>query len=159
MMKRILFYSFALLAILPSLEQCITASKTGSSRPTHRAAASSKTNNNVVNGCGAVEQQQAGPTFGVVSRSTASLCVRGGDVIEVKTLDETQDIISKADGKLVVIDFTASWCGPCKLIAPIYKEFSDLEEFSGVAFLKVDVDENADTAKEYDVSAMPTFIF
>jgi len=61
----------------------------------------------------------------------------------------------------VVIDFTASWCGPCKLIAPFYAELSDSEEVKqlGVVFLKVDVDENADTAQEYNVSAMPTFIF
>jgi len=81
----------------------------------------------------------------------------------VKTLEEAQDIISKAssDGKLVVIDFTASWCGPCRLIAPFYAELSDSEDVInlGVVFLKVDVDENADTAQEYNVSAMPTFIF
>ena len=61
----------------------------------------------------------------------------------------------------MVIDFTASWCGPCKLIAPFYAELSDSEEVKqlGVVFLKVDVDENADTAQEYNVSAMPTFIF
>ena len=81
----------------------------------------------------------------------------------MKTLEEAQDIISKAssDGKLVVIDFTASWCGPCRLIAPFYAELSDSEDVInlGVVFLKVDVDENADTAQEYNVSAMPTFIF
>ena len=80
---------------------------------------------------------------------------------QVKSLEETQEILSKAEEKLVVIDFTASWCGPCKLIAPIYKELSDLEEIKrwGVIFLKVDVDENEDTAKVYDVKAMPTFLF
>jgi thioredoxin 1 len=82
---------------------------------------------------------------------------------QVKTLDEAKDIISKAteEGKLVVIDFTATWCGPCKMIAPVYEELSDSEEMKklGVVFLKVDVDENQDTAAEYNVSAMPTFIF
>jgi thioredoxin 1 len=45
----------------------------------------------------------------------------------------------------------------CKAIAPLYKELS--EEFEDVVFLKVDVDENPDTAAKYSVSAMPTFVF
>jgi len=53
--------------------------------------------------------------------------------------------------------FFYSWCGPCKAIAPLYKELSD--EFDDVVFLKVDVDENPETAGKYSVSAMPTFVF
>lgn len=40
-----------------------------------------------------------------------------------------------------------------------YHEFSELDEYSGIVFLKIDVDENPDTAAKYGVSAMPTFIF
>jgi thioredoxin 1 len=50
-----------------------------------------------------------------------------------------------------------SWCGPCKLIAPLYAELS--EEFGDVIFVKVDVDENPELAAKYSVSAMPTFVF
>jgi thioredoxin 1 len=50
-----------------------------------------------------------------------------------------------------------SWCGPCKMIAPLYAELS--EEYDNVIFVKVDVDENPDTAAAYSVSAMPTFVF
>lgn len=56
-----------------------------------------------------------------------------------------------------MIDFSATWCGPCKMIAPLFKELS--ESISNVVFLKVDVDENPDTAAKYTVSAMPTFVF
>eukprot|EP00591_Stephanopyxis_turris_P010888 CAMPEP_0195508836 /NCGR_PEP_ID=MMETSP0794_2-20130614/1940_1 /TAXON_ID=515487 /ORGANISM="Stephanopyxis turris, Strain CCMP 815" /LENGTH=181 /DNA_ID=CAMNT_0040635907 /DNA_START=215 /DNA_END=760 /DNA_ORIENTATION=+ len=105
------------------------------------------------------QQQPAAPAFGV-ARSTA-LLLRGGEVHEMKTLEDLKLIIkdATADGKLVVIDFTASWCGPCKLIAPFYKELSESDECKNVVFLKVDVDENSETAKEYSVSAMPTFLF
>ena len=56
-----------------------------------------------------------------------------------------------------VVYFTASWCGPCKQISPLYEQLS--EERKGVAFAKVDVDELEDTAAEAGISAMPTFQF
>ena len=59
--------------------------------------------------------------------------------------------------KIVVIDFSASWCGPCKMIAPLYEQLS--EQVDNVIFVKVDVDENPETAMKYSVSAMPTFVF
>lgn len=87
------------------------------------------------------------------------LAMRGGEVFEPTTLEDVNDILMRAsaEGKLVVIDFSATWCGPCKMIAPIFKELS--EEFENVIFLKIDVDENQDTAMKYEVNAMPTFIF
>ena len=57
----------------------------------------------------------------------------------------------------VVIDFFATWCGPCKRIAPTYEKLS--EAFSTIVFLKVDVDEAAELVNMYDVSVMPTFVF
>ena len=60
-------------------------------------------------------------------------------------------------GKIVVIDFSASWCGPCKMIAPLYEQLS--EQVDNVIFVKVDVDENPETAMKFSVSAMPTFVF
>ncbi len=53
-------------------------------------------------------------------------------------------------------NFCKSWCGPCQMIAPIYKELSNT--YDDVVFLKVDVDENPETAANYNVSAMPTFV-
>lgn len=71
--------------------------------------------------------------------------------------EEMEAILIKANGALVVIDHWATWCGPCKMIAPLYAELS--EEYDNVIFVKVDVDENPDTAAAYSVSAMPTFVF
>ena len=56
--------------------------------------------------------------------SAAALAVRGGDVQEPTTLQEVEDAVMKAsaEGKAVVIDFSATWCGPCKMIAPLVRE-------------------------------------
>lgn len=62
-----------------------------------------------------------------------------------------------AGAKLVVVDFTASWCGPCKRVAPFFEELST--KYPRAVFLKVDVDECPETAAANSVSAMPTFIF
>merc|ERR1711981_605769 len=70
---------------------------------------------------------------------------------------DLQSQLAAAGGKLVVIDFFATWCGPCKMIAPKIEAMSG--EMADVVFLKVDVDENEDAAQEYNISAMPTFIF
>ena len=61
-------------------------------------------------------------------------------------------------GKLVVVDFTASWCPPCQMIAP---KFADLAEQLGdsAVLVKVDVDENAEAAQAAGINCMPTFQF
>ncbi|CBI19768.3 unnamed protein product, partial [Vitis vinifera] len=58
---------------------------------------------------------------------------------------------------LVVVDFTASWCGPCRVISPFLAELA--KKMPNVIFLKVDVDELETVAKEWEVEAMPTFLF
>jgi len=66
--------------------------------------------------------------------------------------------LKDAGEKLVVVDFFATWCGPCKMIAPKVQVMSE-KTYTNVVFLKVDVDENEEIATEYKVSAMPTFMF
>lgn len=78
-------------------------------------------------------------------------------VKQVASLGDLKQELADAGEKLVVIDFYATWCGPCKIIAPKLEEMSG--EMENVVFLKVDVDENEEAAQEYNISAMPTFIF
>uniref|UniRef100_A0A8D8Y8D2 Thioredoxin-2 n=1 Tax=Cacopsylla melanoneura TaxID=428564 RepID=A0A8D8Y8D2_9HEMI len=59
--------------------------------------------------------------------------------------------------KLVVVYFHANWCGPCKTIKPQIVDLA--EEVPDVEFFKVNVDENEDIAKEYQISNLPTFVF
>ncbi|KAF8408042.1 hypothetical protein HHK36_007182 [Tetracentron sinense] len=62
----------------------------------------------------------------------------------------------KESTQLMVVDFSASWCGPCRLIEPAFKELA--AKFTDVEFAKIDVDELVEVAQEYAVQAMPTFI-
>jgi len=57
---------------------------------------------------------------------------------------------------VVIIDFHASWCGPCHAIAPFYSQMAD--RFRTVSFTKVDVDKVKSVAQKYKVTAMPTFV-
>lgn len=59
--------------------------------------------------------------------------------------------------KPVLVDFTASWCGPCKMISPILDELS-VEQADKLQIVKIDVDENPATTLQYDVMSMPTLI-
>lgn len=75
-------------------------------------------------------------------------------VKEVETKAELNEILQKEDA--VVVDFSATWCGPCRAIAPFYEELS--KKHPKITFLKVDVDV-FDGSEDYNVSAMPTFVF
>ncbi|XP_002159164.3 thioredoxin [Hydra vulgaris] len=61
------------------------------------------------------------------------------------------------DNQRVAVDFTASWCGPCQYIGPKFEDFAD--KFKSIKFIKVDVDENEETASANEIRAMPTFKF
>ncbi|MCS7093493.1 MAG: thioredoxin [Patescibacteria group bacterium] len=57
---------------------------------------------------------------------------------------------------VVFVDFYADWCGPCRMVSPIIDELA--QEMTEVKFVKVNVDENADLASQYQIFSIPTFI-
>jgi thioredoxin 1 len=78
--------------------------------------------------------------------------------LTIKTLKMSNsfDNIIKSE-KPVLIDFFATWCGPCKMLAPVLKEVKDsLGE--RITILKIDVDKNQELSSKYQVRGVPTMI-
>eukprot|EP01083_Nonionella_stella_P130915 397446_1 len=73
----------------------------------------------------------------------------------LKTAEEFAELMEESKTKLVIIDFTATWCPPCRMIGPIFERLAT--EHPEAVFVKVDVDEASDIAQNCGVSAMPTF--
>lgn len=79
-------------------------------------------------------------------------------ILVVENNEDFSKKLDEAGDKLVVVDFYATWCGPCKMIEPFLKQQSEIYK-DQVVFLKVDVDENEEIASQYEISCMPTFLF
>lgn len=78
----------------------------------------------------------------------AEIIKLNGDTFQVEVLDASTP---------VVVDFTAVWCGPCKMLDPVVKQLA--EEWNGkVKVGKLDVDENNDLAVQYGVMGVPTLM-
>lgn len=77
-------------------------------------------------------------------------------VAEITDSDFEAEVI-QAD-KPVVVDVWASWCGPCRMLAPIFEELAR-EMNDRVKFVKVDADKNMQTVQRYRVMSIPTLLF
>ena len=76
-------------------------------------------------------------------------------VYQIRSLSDFKTTLKQK--QYVMVNFTATWCAPCKVIKPIFKSLSDSEEFEKVLFLMIDVDEHNDISSFCDVVSMPTF--
>jgi len=68
-----------------------------------------------------------------------------------------QTFVTETNEGVVLVDFWAPWCGPCRMIAPVLEEL-DQEMGDKVKVVKVNVDENGETAGKYGVMSIPTLL-
>lgn len=75
-------------------------------------------------------------------------------MIEIKSQEEFDNLIKTNNN--VIADFWATWCGPCKMIAPMIERLN--EELPDVTFAKINIDEVLDIPEKYNVRGIPTLI-
>ncbi|XP_038892916.1 thioredoxin H1-like [Benincasa hispida] len=82
-----------------------------------------------------------------------------GKVISCHNLGSWNQQLLKAKqyNKLLVVNFTAKWCGPCRAMALVLEELA--KKMNNVIFLKVDIDELNSVAEEFEVGAIPSYLF
>ena len=76
----------------------------------------------------------------------------------VKTITDATFEAETKEG-LVLIDFWATWCGPCRMQAPILEKLSQELSEDELKILKMDVDENPETARAFGIMSIPTLLF
>lgn len=75
-----------------------------------------------------------------------------------KTINSKEELENELEtNNFVFLDFYAQWCGPCRIMLPIIEELS--KELKEVSFLKIDVDQNSELAKQYSVKSIPAMFF
>ena len=79
----------------------------------------------------------------------------GQNTVDVTDESFKEDVLGS--GKTVVVDFWATWCGPCKMVAPVLDEIAG-ENKDKLTVAKLDIDANPMTARDYGVMSIPTMI-
>ena len=75
----------------------------------------------------------------------------------MKTLTDSSFNEELINNDLILVDFWAEWCGPCKLVAPILEEI-ERDKAGALTVGKLDIDENLDVARRFEVMSIPTMI-
>ncbi|CAH6790416.1 Txndc8 [Phodopus roborovskii] len=73
----------------------------------------------------------------------------------INDMDELKQLLKAAGSRLVVVEFSAKWCGPCKMVGPIFQAMS--LKYQNVMFASVDVDSSKELTQLCDIKAVPTF--
>lgn len=77
--------------------------------------------------------------------------------VKIESTTQFSNLLSSS--RIVIADFYADWCGPCKAIAPVYEQLSaQLSRPNKITFTKINTDEQQEIARAYNVTAMPTFM-
>ncbi len=80
------------------------------------------------------------------------------EIVSIKNEEDLKRLSYDFNEKIIVIDFWAVWCGPCKIFAPIFKKIQQ-EYYKDFIFVKIDTDENPLIAQQFGITAIPTTIF
>ncbi|XP_006985350.1 thioredoxin domain-containing protein 8 isoform X2 [Peromyscus maniculatus bairdii] len=73
----------------------------------------------------------------------------------INDMDELKELLTVAGSKLVVVEFSAAWCGPCKRVGPVFQAMS--LKYQNVMFANVDVDSSKELTQLCHIKAVPTF--
>lgn len=76
--------------------------------------------------------------------------------MEIQSLEQFQSLIN--ENKISVVDFFATWCGPCKMLGPVFASVES-EMQSEINFIKVDIDKFNEIASIYGVQSVPTIVY
>ncbi|KKK46215.1 MAG: Thioredoxin [Candidatus Lokiarchaeum sp. GC14_75] len=79
-------------------------------------------------------------------------------IIKIQDENEFNKLLTDFPEKIVIIDFWAVWCGPCKIFAPVFEKLHQ-EYQHEFLFVKVNVDDNPNIALKFGVSSIPTTMF
>lgn len=76
-------------------------------------------------------------------------------IVHIESVKDFEKEIEKSEG-FVILDFWAPWCGPCKMLGPIFEAVS--EDYDNVKFAKLNVDEVSEVAQRFNIMSIPTMI-
>ncbi len=76
-------------------------------------------------------------------------------MMKVVNKEEFNKVINETD--IVIVDFFATWCGPCKMLSPVLEEVAEAKK-DEITIIKVDVDDEVELANKYHISSIPTIL-
>lgn len=75
----------------------------------------------------------------------------------INSITEVDQLLKS--GKITVIDFSAEWCGPCKMLGPRFEKVANDTKHNNINFIKIDVDSAKELANKYEIQSIPTLIY
>lgn len=78
-------------------------------------------------------------------------------VQHINSITEVDQLLNS--GKMTIIDFSANWCGPCKVLGPRFENVANVPKHNNINFIKVDIDDAKELAEKYEIQSIPTLIY